>query len=119
MPEDLKKLPGLSYIVRKLLAECWSLEPANRPSMQQCQLRLSSYSTRGVIACNAPDLHSTMATLCMNPIEVPDELKDGGRDWFSIFNPHTPKMLDVRQVSSLAHDRFVLFTLLESYQRLY
>lgn len=109
LPGDVTKMPELSYVARNLIADCWNQVPAARPTMFRCQLRLSSYSTQGTTVDNASDIHLAKATFSMNPVEVPVELKDGGQDWFTIFNPHAPKKLDIRQSFRFTHDRSVSF----------
>lgn len=114
-PADLSRLPRLSFVARKLIADCWNLDPKARPNMQQCTRCLAAYSittskpgvTRTDVSA-AEDTPLTMATLPMNIIRVPAELKSGGENWFAIFNPHAPRTLDVSLVWTLEHARYVV-----------
>lgn len=113
-PGDLSKLSGLSFVARKLINQSWKLDPAARPRMQQCALRLAAYSTTRLtigapLDASAPldETGLSVAALPANLIDIPAELKAGGKDWFSLYNPHAPRTLEVSAVLSLAHQRCV------------
>lgn len=116
LPGNLSNMPGLSYAARNLLSECWNLELAARPTMEQCIGRISAYSTtcspKGIsasdVSTRADNITLTMDLLYANPLHVPAELKDGGQDWFAVYNPHAPKELKVHLAFSFPHERFVI-----------
>ena len=47
----------------------------------------------------------------MDPHNMPPEYKKEGTDWFAIFNPQVPRVLDVNLVHTLLHERCVLWCL--------
>lgn len=109
LPGDLSRLPELSFVARKLISKCWNLEPGVRPTIEQCAQRLAAYftpsSTNGnAVSTPTDDTELTMASLPMNLIRIPAELKTGGEDWYAVFNPHAPRKLDITLVSSFPHE---------------
>lgn len=40
-----------------------------------------------------------------NLLNVPDDIKKEGNDWFAIFNPNTRRVFDVNLAHSLMHER--------------
>ncbi|KAF7970926.1 hypothetical protein HWV62_22564 [Athelia sp. TMB] len=43
----------------------------------------------------------------LDPHSVPPEMKKDGSDWFAVFNPKTPRVLDVNLVHTLMHESVV------------
>ena len=43
----------------------------------------------------------------LNPDDLPPELKRQGNDWFAVFNPNVPRVLDVNLLHSLTHESVV------------
>ena len=43
----------------------------------------------------------------LEPEQVPPELKKEGSDWWAIFSPRVPKVLDVNLMMTFTHERLV------------
>ena len=43
----------------------------------------------------------------LNPDDLPPEQKRGGVDWFAVFNPDLPRVLDVQLLHNLVHESVV------------
>ena len=96
--------------LQRILSECCEIEQEKRPSIDGVLLELhlildpqsvSLFSKRTTaIVCDGPlgDLE---------PDQVPPELKKEGSDWWAIFNPSVPKVLDISLSLTLTHERHV------------
>lgn len=43
----------------------------------------------------------------LDPTSVPPEYTKEGADWLAVFNPHVPRVMDVKLEAKFTHDRCV------------
>ena len=87
--------------LERILSACCQIDQESRPSIDNVlrELRLLvSKPTTTIIRNNLSDL---------DPQQVPPEFKKEGRDWWAIFNPSVPRVLDISLSLTLEHERRV------------
>jgi hypothetical protein len=71
----------------------------------ECVELLSPRLTPGPLNYQAPRIGNELASL--NPDDLPAEQKRVGADWFAVFNPELPRVLDIKLLHNLTHESIV------------